>query len=80
MRYLFKGTQSPERFELILSLTKITSEDVIGALQDYYVRGIDKKIAATLNGVKGPNLSPAFKAMEEKAAIVERIKEIDGVR
>ncbi|MCF2909979.1 adhesin biosynthesis transcription regulatory family protein [Pseudoalteromonas sp. DL2-H2.2] len=79
MKYLFKGMQSPERFKLLLSLTRISSESVIDALYDHLVKGADKKVACALNQVKEPNFTPALKALEEKAAIVERIKEIDGV-
>ncbi|KZN61548.1 PapB/FocB family fimbrial expression transcriptional regulator [Pseudoalteromonas luteoviolacea] len=78
MKYLFKGMQSPERFELLLSLTRISSENVISALKDYLVRGMDKKAAALTNHVEMPNFSAALKKLEEKAAVVEMIKEIDG--
>ena len=79
MKYLFKGMQSQERFELLLSLTRIQSESVISALNDYLVRGMDKKAAAVINGVEMPNLSAALTKLERKAAIVEKIKELDNV-
>ncbi|CAM4262934.1 PapB/FocB family fimbrial expression transcriptional regulator [Pseudoalteromonas maricaloris] len=77
MKYLFKGMQSQERFELLLSLTRIQSESVINALSDYLVRGIDKKASAAINGVEVSNLSAAISKLEEKAAVIERIKELD---
>ncbi|RZG05521.1 hypothetical protein EXT48_08275 [Pseudoalteromonas sp. CO348] len=77
MRYLFKGMQSQERFELLLSLTRIQSENVISALFDYLVKGMDKKAAAMINGAELPNLSAALNKLEEKAAVIERIKELD---
>ncbi|MCF2826907.1 MULTISPECIES: adhesin biosynthesis transcription regulatory family protein [unclassified Pseudoalteromonas] len=77
MKYLFKGMQSQERFELLLSLTRIQSENVISALFDYLVKGMDKKAAAMINGVELPNLSVALNKLEEKALIIELIKEID---
>ena len=79
MKYLFKGMQTQERFELLLSLTRIQSENVINALNDYLVRGMDKKTAALANDVQMPNLSAALKKLEEKAATVEMIKEIDSL-
>ena len=77
MKYLFKGMQTQERFELLLSLTRIQSESVISALNDYLVRGMDKKAAAVINGVEMPNLSAALNKLEEKALVIELIKEID---
>ncbi|QUI71267.1 PapB/FocB family fimbrial expression transcriptional regulator [Pseudoalteromonas sp. M8] len=77
MKYLFKGMQSQERFELLLSLTRIQSESIISALFDYLVKGMDKKAAAMINGVELPNLSAALNKLEEKALIIELIKEID---
>ena len=79
MKYLFKGMQTQERFELLLSLTRIQSESVINALNDYLVRGMDKKAAAVINGVEMPNLSAALNKLEEKARVVEHIKELDKV-
>tara|TARA_Y100001960_G_C14106176_1_gene555269 strand:- start:241 stop:486 length:246 start_codon:yes stop_codon:yes gene_type:complete len=79
MKYLFKGMQTQERFELLLSLTRIQSENVINALNDYLVRGMDKKAAALANGVQMPNFSAAINTLEEKAKVVEQIKEIDHV-
>ncbi|RZQ51215.1 hypothetical protein C1E23_20720 [Pseudoalteromonas phenolica] len=77
MKYLFKGMQTQERFELLLSLTRIQSESVISALNDYLVRGMDKKAAALANGVQMPNFSAALKQLEAKVELVERIKELD---
>jgi len=79
MKYLFKGMQTQERFELLLSLTRIQSGSVISALNDYLVRGMDKKAAALANGVQMPNFSAALTKLENKAAIVEKIKELDNV-
>ncbi|TQF70508.1 hypothetical protein FLM44_05275 [Pseudoalteromonas luteoviolacea] len=78
MKYLFKGIQTQERFELLLSLTRISSKNVISALRDYLVRGMDKKAASLVNGVYMPNFSAALKRLESKTGIVERIKELDS--
>lgn len=77
MNYLFKGTQTAERLNLLLSLCKISSADIKAALGDYLVRGIDKKSAALLNGVPAPNFSRALSQLNAKAEVVELIKEID---
>ena len=79
MKYLFKGMQTQERFELLLSLTRIQSESVINALNDYLVRGMDKKTAAVANDVQMPNFSAALTKLERKAEIVEKIKELDKI-
>lgn len=80
MKYLFKGMQSQERFELLLSLTRIQSESVIDALFDYLVKGVDKKASAVINGIEVSNLSAALSKLEEKAEVVELIKELDENR
>jgi hypothetical protein len=80
MRYLFKGSQTPERFALLLGLSKISSDALSAALFDYLVRGIDKNAAAALNGVANPNLTRALNQLNAKAAIVEQIKELDWQR
>jgi selenocysteine lyase/cysteine desulfurase len=77
MKYLYKGSQSQERLDVLLSFGKSTSEDIKSALSDYLVRGINKTNAATLNGVPGPNLTRALKRLEVVAGKVERVKELD---
>ncbi|MEI8668857.1 hypothetical protein WNY98_06410 [Pseudoalteromonas sp. AS71] len=77
MNYLYKGSQSQERLDALLSFGKSTSEDIKAALSDYLVRGISKTNAATLNGVPGPNFTRALKRLEVVASKVEKIKELD---
>lgn len=77
MKYLYKGSQSQERLDVLLSFGKSTSEDIKAALSDYLVRGIGKTNSATLNGVPGPNLTRALKRLETVAGKVEKIKELD---
>ncbi|GAA79252.1 hypothetical protein EU508_08175 [Pseudoalteromonas fuliginea] len=77
MNYLYKGSQSQERLDALLSFGKSTSEDIKAALSDYLVRGISKTNAATLNGVKGPNFTRALNRLEVVASKVEKIKELD---
>jgi len=77
MNYLYKGSQSQERLDTLLSFGKSTSEDIKAALSDYLVRGISKTNAATLNGVKGPNFTRALKRLEIVAGKIEKVKELD---
>ena len=76
MNYLYKGSQSQERLDALLSFDKSTSEDIKAALSDYLVRGISKTNAATLNGVKGPNFTRALKRLEVVAGKFENALEI----
>lgn len=77
MKYLHKGSQSQERLDALLSFGKSTSEDIKAALSDYLVRGISKTNAATLNGVKGPNLTRALNRLEVVAGKFENALEIE---
>ena len=77
MKYLYAGSQSNERFELLLSLTRINSEDVVAALSDHLVKGASESSAAIMNGISMSNFNRAFRKLDTVAAAVERIKEID---
>jgi hypothetical protein len=61
-------------------LSDITSDKIIGALEDYLVKGNAKTIAARLNQVPPGNLTRALNALEVVAAEVEIIKEDDWAR
>ncbi|WP_396180192.1 PapB/FocB family fimbrial expression transcriptional regulator [Flavobacterium sp.] len=77
MRYLTQGGQTAERLQLLFSLTRIASDDIKAALSDYLVRGLSDATASSLNGVAQSNFNRALNGLEEVAATVERIKEID---
>ena len=77
MRFLTQGGQTAERLELLFSLTRIASDDIKAALSDYLVRGLSDATASSLNGVAQSNFNRALNGLEEVAATVERIKEID---
>jgi hypothetical protein len=79
MRYLIQGGEDADRLDLIISLTKITSENVQQALIDHFKKGsgLAAETAAALNGVQLSNFTRAATRLEEVAASVERIKEID---
>lgn len=77
MKLLVQGGQTNDRFELLLQLTRIASEDVIEALRDHLVRGMTTANAAGVNGVEQSALTRALKTLEKQANVVEQIKLID---
>lgn len=76
MNHLIQGGESAERFKLLLSLTKI-KEPISSALFDYYVKGVSSGNAAELRGIKHSNVSRGADTLEQHAAIVEAIKQLD---
>ena len=75
---LYKGSESDTRFNLLLEGTGLRSEDMIGALRDYLVRGIDRKSACALNNISNTsNFERDLGKLEKFADLVERIKEHD---
>ena len=77
MKYLSQGGESRARFDLLLSLTKISSEPLQDALSDYLVKGFGDCAAAAMNGVQLSNFNRALVTLNQVAATVERIKELD---
>lgn len=80
MRYITQGSESQERYELLISLTRISSEDIKAALKDYLVTGLADATAAAVNGVPLSNFTRALKTLNDTAATVEKIKELDWAR
>jgi len=77
MKLLHAASQTCERLSLLLSLTKISSDDIQAGLKYHLVKGFDVNNAAQLAGVKQPNLKRALGALEMVAQSVEAIKELD---
>ena len=76
--YVYQGSESPERFELLVSLTGLRSPSQIGALRDHLVKGVPLDGAMVLNGVANKsNLERDLDKINDIATIVEKIKEID---
>lgn len=73
---LSAGLHSHEEIEVLLSLTKIESESIIGALFDHLVRGFSIQEASTINGATRPNVSVNLAALNEVARKVERVNEL----
>ncbi len=80
MNYLLRGGESDERLRLLLSLTKINSEQLNDALIDYYVKGYQEKDCVIINSVTQSNFNRAVSRLNHIAEIVEKIKEIDWQR
>lgn len=80
MRYITQGSESQERYELLISLTRISSEDIKAALKDYLVTGLADTTAAAINGVQLSNFTRALKTVNDIAATVEQIKQLDWAR
>lgn len=77
---MLKGNESPEKVQLVISLTKINSEAQIKALHRYFVDGLNADACAGIEGVTASNFQRAIDKVNEKDAIVEKIKEIDWAR
>ena len=76
--YVYQGSESPERFELLVSLTGLRSQSQIGALRDHLVKGVPLDGAMVLNGVTNKsNLERDLDKINDIATTVEKIKEID---
>lgn len=76
MRYLVQGGHSQEQLDLLLKLTRISSESVTDALSDHLVRGLSDSLAASANGVLLPNFTKALNSLNKTAEIVEGLIEI----
>ena len=74
---LLSGHESQERFNLIISLTSISSESIINALSDHLVNGYNEKMAYMANGVPQQNFNRALNKLNAVAGIIEQIKVID---
>lgn len=77
MNRLLPGFESAKRLDLLLSLTKISSPEVIAALKLHYTTALPTERAAARLGIESSNFNRGQKRLEEVAAIVEAIKEID---
>jgi hypothetical protein len=77
MNVLLQGGQSIKRLELLLQLTLIKSENMKDALKSYLVDGMSESAVAALHSVDRNNFIRTLSKLNEKAAIVESIKEID---
>ena len=75
MRDLVQGGEDAETVELLLSLTRIDSDDVKSALKDYLVRGLGDAATCALHQIAQSNFNRALNRLESVAATVERLIE-----
>lgn len=80
MNYLLPGFESKRRIELLLSLTRISSPDVIAALTLHYTSALPAERAAARHGIEVSNFMHGQKKLEQIAATVEAIKAIDWAK
>ncbi|MBO1894193.1 hypothetical protein HNW13_000035 [Shewanella sp. BF02_Schw] len=77
MKYLIQGGESLQRLQLLLSLTRMDSECMREALEDHYVLGFQDVAAVARNDIDRGNFTRAQKRLEQVAATVEQLKELD---
>lgn len=77
MNYLLPGREPLKKIELIISLTQLSSPGKEKALIEHYVNGLPASRAAARFGIDKGNLSTAKSTLEEVAAVIEQIKELD---
>lgn len=76
--YVHGGMESQERFELLVSLTGLRSENQIAALRDHLVKAVPLDAAMVMNGVTNKsNLERDLDKINDVATTVEKIKELD---
>ena len=77
MYQLIQGHESEERLALLFKLTKCSSQEMKAAVHCHLCKGRTEKDSAFLHDIPLGNLSRTLKRLNEVAAIVEQIKEID---
>jgi len=79
MKYLSQGFESKKKVELLLSLTKISSEKIQGAIHDHLVMNFGVKDAALISGCSQSNVTAALKILNGVAETVELINELNFI-
>lgn len=74
MNYLLQGMERSEYIEILLSLTKIDSENVVSAIYDHLVNGHREVDACLLNNIPRSNLKRALNKLNFIAGQVEKAK------
>jgi len=77
VQFLFKGQEPAERVGVLLDLANLKSDDIKRAIHDHLVLGVSLSNASDAYEVHNGNVTRALKALNQVAAMVERIKEID---
>ena len=76
MKYLSQGLESKKKVELLLSLTKISSDKIQMAIHDHLVMNFGVKDAAMINDCRQSNVTAALVVLNEVARAVELIHEL----
>ncbi|MFB2668888.1 hypothetical protein ACE02U_08875 [Shewanella xiamenensis] len=77
MLYLLAGSEPERKLDLLLSLTRITSEPTIAALKLHYTIGLAEERCAARHFIELSNLNRAQSTLNSTMGVVEAIKEID---
>ena len=76
MKYLSRGQESKKKLDLLISLTKIDSENIVCGIYDHLYRNFSISNSASINNLSQPNLSVAINKLNEVAEIVEKINDL----
>lgn len=77
MLYLLAGSEPEPKLDLLLSLTRITSEPTIAALKLHYTTGLDPERCAARHFIELSNLMRALNTLNSIMGVIEEIKELD---
>ena len=77
MNVLLQGGQSIKRVELLMQLLSLRSDDMKEAIKSYLVDGLTESAVAALHSVDRNNFIRALAKLNDKALIIESVKEID---
>ena len=77
MNYLLPGNEPESRLNILIGLTKMSSESQIKALKAHFVVGLSEESAAGIYEVSTSNFNRAKKRLEHVAQQLEKLKEHD---
>lgn len=77
MKYYVPGQMSQEKFDHVLSLTSIRSEDMIKSMQLHVVKGMGLTNVCWITDVDINNLKRALVKFNGKLTTIEKVKELD---
>ena len=76
--YVYQGSESPERFDLLIELSGFRSEKQIQTMKDHLVKGVPIEAAMVMNEVTNKsNLERDLAKINDIAKTIEKIKDID---
>jgi hypothetical protein len=77
---LVRGHEPEARVRLLFELTRISSEEIRAAIVKHLSGGYSERDAAYFYDVPLSNFSRALARLDEKAGVLEKIKEMDWQR